>query len=180
MLTVDINKTLVGSTHALTSADVTNFADVTAQLTTTPCAFSLRYNSINYTGNIAESADGLALLVAFTSPTNVALPAGLCLNVTCSAAAVTQDPVVCPNAAQTAAADTKLAVLGPDGCPVGFITLADIIAQVTSGLNIPTTLCDLIPGNQIPTGTLVAADRILTTQNGCDLKSVPQTAIRCP
>ena len=179
MLTVEINKALVGAMHALTQADVDNWADVTAQLTTTSCAFSLVYNSITYTGNIAESSDGQALLVVFTSPVNVALPSGLCLSVTCSAAATSQPSVVCPNAAQTLTATTQFAVLGPNGCVIGHVTLADIIAQVTAGLNIPSTLCDLIPTGSIPTGSLVAADRVLTTQNGCDLKSVPQTDLTC-
>ena len=180
MLTVDVTTPLVGSMHALTAADISNFTDVTAQLTTTACSFSLVYNGITYSGNIAESADGLTVLVAFLTPANVALPAGLCLNVTCSSAATQQPPIVCPNAQQTVTPATRLSVLGPDGCPVGFITVADIIALVTNGLNIPQTLCDLVPGGQIPSGALVAADQILTTQNGCDLKSVPQSAIRCP
>lgn len=180
MLTVEVIVPLVGLSHALNEAEVNDFAGIALVLTTTPCTFEFDYNGDTYTGSIALSEDGLRILIVFnTPPLYTTLPAGMCLQVTCTEVSEGDNDIVCPNAPQTLDTDTKFAVLNEDGCQVGFVTFADIVAEILPLLDIPTTLCDLIAGGIIPSGPLVAADRVLTTQNGCDLKSVPQTDIVC-
>ena len=64
--------------------------------------------------------------------------------------------------------------------PILYVTVAGLLVHLSVALDIPTSLCDLLNVAQIPQGSLVAADRILTTTTGCTLKSVPQSEFVCP
>ena len=173
MLQVNVIGPLVGQVHVFGEDDIENWDDIFPLFDTDPCTFSLLYDDITYTGIIAKSVDGTKLLVTFDQP-NITLPSGMCLFADCPEPV--EDP--CPNVQQEITDETKFAILGEDGCQIGFVTYADIKEKIMEC--IPKTLCELIGEDGIPEGDLTAQDRILTTTDGCDLKSVPQSDIACP
>lgn len=172
-ISVNVNVPLVGNTHALDATQIDNWDDVIGLITEESCPFTLTYEDVLYEGFIGKSEDGLMLLVAFADD-DIVLPSDMCLIVNCAEAAAPDD---CPNVKQVVTDETKISVLGEDGCPIGFITVEDLKAFILE--DVPTTLCDLI-GGSIPEGNLVAGDRILTTSGDCTLKSILQDDIKCP
>lgn len=175
--TVNVIDPLVGPVHLLTEPDVENWLSIIALITTDPCDFEVHYNDQIYTGSIAKTVDETTLQVAFDD-NSIALPSGMCLLVTCNVEDPGEDGCY-PNVITPVSLDQRLMALDESGCPIGFITVQDILNFITIQLDIPETLCDLIPGNSIPEGALVAGDRVLTTNDGCNLKSVPQSDIVC-
>lgn len=177
-ISVNVINALVGPSHVLSEVDVSNWVDIIGLVTTTPCDFEIHYNGDVLTGSIAKSGDGLSLLVGFNDP-NTALPGGMCLLVDCN----TSEPVIdgcVPNRVTQIDMSTRFMMVDNRGCPVGYVWLNDIFDFIASELDIPRTLCDLI-SDGIPTGNLVAGDRILTTTGdpACTLKSVPQNDVVC-
>lgn len=174
---VQINIPLVGPTHFLNEADIANWDDVILQIEETPCFFEIFYNGDNFPGQISRSADRLTLNVAFVDE-EIALPSGMCMFVNCFVDPPGENGCF-PNQVVDIDEDTRLMVVDENGCGIGWTSLADIVALIQQQLNIPQTLCDLIGPDGIPEGNLVAGDRIVTTTNGCDLKSVPQDQVVC-
>jgi len=177
-ISVNVINALVGPSHLLVESDVSNWSDIISLVTTDPCDFEIHYNGNVLTGSIAKSSDGLTLLVGFDDP-DIALPGGMCLLVTCASS--TPPVHECyPDTEITVTTDSKLLVLDETNCPIGFVRLDDLIDLIRTELDIPQTLCDLITDG-IPTGNLVAGDRILTTTGdpACTLKAVPQSQVVC-
>lgn len=176
MIIVDINVRIVGRNHMFDEAQISNWVDVINVLTTESCDFEITYDDVTYTGGISKSEDGTKLLVVFDA-SDVALPSGLCLIVDCADGLPVEE---CPNSPQTVSAETKLSVLGSDGCPIGFVTGDDLKELIIDCIkNSSITLCDILDGG-IPEGSLTAQDRVVTTSGECTLKSVPQSDIKCP
>jgi len=170
-ITVNIIGSLVGPIHMLQEEDVSNWSDIIDLITVAPCDFEIEYNNAVYTGTIAKTMDELTLLVAFNIE-EIVLPGGMCMFVICQGGDEPDDGCY-PNELINIDADQRLMAVDEDGCPIGYITIQQILDLVDQNLNIPGTLCELL-GGPIPEGNLVAQDRIVTTTDGCDLKSVPQ------
>lgn len=177
-VSVKVIGALVGPSHELVESDISNWDDVIDLITTTPCDFEIHYNDSIITGSIAKSVDELTLLVGFDD-SNIALPGGMCLIVNC-AGVQPNDHECFPDVQQSINVQSRLLFLDQNNCPVGYITLQQVINLVEAQLNIPQTLCDLITDG-IPEGNLVASDRIVTTTGdpACTLKSVPQSQVVC-
>lgn len=179
-LTVKVINALVGSSHILTEPDVSNWPEIIDDVTTDQCNFTLEYNGDTYTGGIAKTVDGLQLMIAFDNPV-IALPGGMCLVVTC----LVDNPGMngCyPNLIQDYNQFIRLMAVDENGCPIGYIFVQELITEIASQLNIPTTLCELIGDEGIPEGIRVASDRVLVTSGdpACTLKSVLQDDFLCP
>lgn len=175
-ITVEIIDPIVGPSHTFAESDVANWADIIDLITTDPCDFVIEYDGQEYAGAIAKSNDGLSLLVAFEDDL-IALPSGMCLIVTCEDEDPGEDGCY-PNEITQLNLTDRLMVTDENGCPIGNVSLQTLVDFIEGELNIPGTLCDLL-GGPIPEGNLVAQDRIVTTSDGCNLKSVPQSDVVC-
>lgn len=179
--TVNVINSLVGPSHVLTEDDISNWVDVIDLIDTTPCAFELKYNDVTYTGSIAKTVDELTILVGFDSEL-IALPGGMCLIADCSVV-VGEDPTCYPTRVfRPLKLDDGILITDLDGCVIGHSFMSDLIVLIRQHIDVPGSLCELIGSGAIPTGNLVASDRILTTSSipNCSLKSVPQSDVVCP
>lgn len=167
------------SSVTLVEEDITNWAEVIHQLNfdDDPCNFSLTYDGHDYSGIVYKLVGETQIILEFTE-FNIVIGSGQCLIVDCDSNII--DEVGCVNTNITNInLDTRLAILDDNGCLNGYITMNQLITIVATQLDIPESLCDLIGGN-IPSGSMVAGDRILTTSGTCTLKSVPQSDLTCP
>lgn len=177
----DITVPLVGQTHVLTTDDVSNFQDIMDHISTNQCNFTIIYNDTTYEGVVSKTVDEVNLLFVFDEAA-IALPSGMCMLIDClgNETPDEENHTHCyDNFINPVIGDERIIVADEDGCPIGYITVAGLLVHLAGALDIPTSLCDLLDVTEIPQGNLVAADRILTTQTGCTLKSVPQSDIDC-
>lgn len=118
-------------------------------------------------GQCQKSQDGNSLTVVFNS--RLSIPENACLYIDVEEIP-TQTP--CPNNKVNINKDTKIAVVGNDGCHIGYATIGEILSMVVT-----PSFCDLVPN--IPAGNLIASDKIVVSSGGCDLKTIPQSDIFC-
>ena len=184
------NIPLVGNSHCLSADDVTNFDQAIELLTNcsdTVVDIQFMYDEILYTGSMAKSDDDLMLLLVITNGC-VALPQGQCIEFECSDEdSTSSDDMTCDLEAVSLSDDTLLVVMGDDGCPsatVSYATLKDsIVSEVRDSLLSDINFCDFFPNGEIPSGSLLAGDQILTSDSQgdtCSFKLVPTTDIVCP
>lgn len=180
---IKINKPLVGSTHCLEITDVANWTEVSGVIIPgKTCTFSVAYNGNNFTGVAAVSdGDPPRLLLAFDNDC-VTLPSESCLEYTCMDAGggstgTGKEGPTCSTTKVECADELRLAVLGEDGCLVGYTTLEDIKDMLIDEIK----LDDLINCNTVNRGNLVASDRMLAlNESDCSLKSISQEDLVCP
>lgn len=173
---------LLGQVHTLTVTDVSNWQDVMDHIGSNTCLFKIIYNDITYEGLVTKTVDDLNLFMVFDD-TIITLPSGMCAIIDCLGnEPETEDTHThChDNLITPIVGDENLMVLDTDGCPIGYINVAQLLTYLEGALDIPTGLCDLLDVAEIPQGGLVAGDRVLTTvPGGCTLKSVPQEDLAC-
>ena len=158
---------------------ISNWGDIIDDIPFTSCPFTMVYDNNVYTGVIAKSVGGNALQIVFDNP-YVLAPPGMCIEVICDDVSAPVDETTCfDNDVSPLTSDTRLAVLNDEGCPIGYVTLADLTQDIINNINIPTSLCDLMGVSEIPQGPLLASDRVITTSGGCTLKSVLLTDVTC-
>lgn len=181
---------LVGNSHCLSQTDVTNFESVISKLQSVQQVdISFQYNDVSYTGVMTASDDDLKLLIVIDNEC-VALPKGQCIEIACDST----DADTCDLIAGTLSDSTLLGIVGDDGCVSQTISYAQLKSELlselqNSGSGDPTSMpdsfsfCDLFPDGQIPSGSLVAGDMILTVDGQgdtpCAFKAVPITDITC-
>lgn len=175
-----------GGMNVLREDDVENFEQVLELIndidSNDPCTFVVDYDDNEYTGTITTAGVNNTELRVIFDQSNVVLPSGVCMAVTCYPCDCDGKPdhTHCyENNITPVTANTRLLVLDNSGCPDGFVTMSQILDFIQSELDIPTSLCELLGVSQIPQGGLTASDRILVTSGLCDLKSVPQSDVLC-
>lgn len=167
MIKIVTTEPLIGQTVALTSSNVQEWTDLVNSITDNGVYdLFVEYNGVRYNGNISRyDNNGVGYAVVFDR--SVVLPAEVCLHVNIPTAVDS-----CPNVRINITTDTKLQVVGDDGCPIGWVTVSDILGLITQ-----PTFCDLL--GTIPSGSLIASDKVLTTSGGCSIKAVNQSDITC-
>lgn len=179
IMEIKIKIPLVGPTHCLSPSDVLEWHEVIAFLQTKEeaCDFSFYYDGEEYTGKINYDKTLDKVILSFGND-KVVLPSMMCLTTTCVPCVVTREP--CPHDETVLDDDTKIAILDEQGCPTQFVLFSALKENILKDVKIK--FCDLFPDGQITQGSLVAGDRLLTTNptlDGCGVKSVPVTDIVC-
>ena len=184
---IKLLKPLVDQKTCFDPDEVDDWSNVLAEVQgKAGCTFKFVYQVKTFTGAVTLTNDESQLCVVIDQP-DVAFPSNMCLVVKCED---TCDPTagegetLCPDVEQELTDETKLAILGEDGCQVGHITYGALKKDILDSISLESLefkFCDLFPDATIPQGDLVVSDRILTAgSDGCSLKSVSQDDLKCP
>lgn len=163
---LELTRKLVGSEFLINDSMATNFSAVYSNMTDSMYRATLTYSDETFYGK-AIKVDK-AILVFFEK--SLALPSGMCITLE---EIVAQSKDKCQTVEMTLTSDTRIAVIGDDGCVAGWVKLGTITEQ-------PKNLCELYGYPRgIPEGKLTSSDRLLVVDGDCGLKSVPVSDLTC-
>lgn len=160
---------LSGQSFVFTEANTENAADIVAAMEeNVACETRVVYDSTTYTGSIVNVGSELIVVM----DTVVSLPSGMCFVINCEEDETTE----CVNTKINYSNDLKLRVVDDEGCDKGWT----LLSEVQGNIEFPDTLCELYGVDEIPAGSLVASDYILTINpSDCSLKAILPSDIVC-